>query len=114
MKGKRSIGITALAAFFILGALALLALGLLAVAGSAIIGIPFVLLGLFAFVVAYGLLKMERWGWWAAVIWICIGTVGSIIGAVLTANLGGILGIVIGISIVYYLTRPDTKKLFGV
>ncbi len=38
----------------------------------------FVPVGVFDIVVAYGLLRLRRWGWWCGIVWLCYGVLCSL------------------------------------
>jgi len=74
----------------------------------AFIGIVFVILGLIAFLIAYGLWTGKGWAWTLCLILSIIGIILSILSLP-----GGVIGLIIDILILYYLTRPHVKAFFG-
>jgi hypothetical protein len=72
------------------------------------IGIVFIILGLFAFLITYGLWTGKGWAWALSLIFSIIGIILSILSLPT-----GIIGLIIEILILYYLTRPHVKAFFG-
>jgi len=72
-------------------------------------GIFFVVYGLVALAVSYGLWVGKSWAWWIYLILMILGVVLS-----LPALPESIVGIAINAIIIYYLTRPHVKQYFGV
>ncbi|MFQ6125258.1 MAG: hypothetical protein ACE5R6_11740 [Candidatus Heimdallarchaeota archaeon] len=71
-------------------------------------GIAFIL-GLFALAVGWGLWNLRKWAYQIAMILAIIG----IIVAIVTLP-GSIISLVIDAIIIYYLTRPEIKDVFGI
>lgn len=84
------------------------ALGALGVGMGGVI----IALGIFSFVVAYGLWKGKGWAWTLTVVLSVISIVLNAI-SIATGNAGGIINIIISAVIVYYLYRPHVKTYFG-
>lgn len=74
-----------------------------------IFGAILLLLGLVSFVDGWGLWNLKKWGFQLAMILSVIG----IIWGIISLPIGIILIIIYGI-IVYYLTRPEIKDVFGI
>lgn len=77
------------------------------------------LTGLLSLVLAYGLWTWRKWGWWGTLAATVIGTalgLGALVAAGLGAAVmpGNLIGVVIGVAVIWYLTRPPLKALFGV
>jgi len=72
------------------------------------IGIVFIILGLFAFLITYGLWTGQGWAWTLSLIFSIIGIILGILSLP-----AGIIGLIIDILILYYLTRPHVKAFFG-
>jgi lysylphosphatidylglycerol synthetase-like protein (DUF2156 family) len=113
----RPLGVAILAFLQILGGLAYIALGGLAVLAAGLAGIfGFILLfagavllivGIIGLIVGFGLWNMRSWAWlWAIII--------NILGIILSlpAPAANALGIVISIIIIVYLLTPDIKSRF--
>lgn len=84
------------------------ALGALGVAMGGII----LALGIFSFVVAYGLLKGMGWAWALTIVLSVISIALNAI-SIATGNFGGVVSIIISAVILYYLYRPHVKAYFG-
>jgi hypothetical protein len=84
------------------------AIGAVGIVGGGII----IALGIFSFVVAYGLLKGKGWAWTLTVILAIISIAGNAI-SIATGNPGGIVSIIISGVIIYYVYRPYVKAYFG-
>jgi hypothetical protein len=69
-------------------------------------------LGIFSFVVAYGLLKGMGWAWTLTVVLSVISIALNAI-SIVSGNAGGIISIIISGVILYYLYRPHVKAYFG-
>ncbi len=82
--------------------------GVAAVAVGAVI----IALGIFSFVVAYGMLKGMSWAWTLTVV---LSIISIVLNAVSLAsgNFGGIVNIIISAIVLYYLYRPHVKAYFG-
>lgn len=72
------------------------------------IGIVLVIMGLIAFLIAYGLWTGQGWAWILCLIFSIIGIIIGILSLP-----GGIIGLIIDIIILYYITRPHVKAFFG-
>jgi hypothetical protein len=130
-KGNRPIGITLLAVLEILGAIVLLGLGAMFTFGGGaiaaatgtlssvvgpvigVVGIVFLVLGIAELVVAYGFLKGMAWSWWIEVVLTALGLIIMVFSLV-RGNVSSIISIIIGALVLYYMTRPEAKKWFGV
>lgn len=122
-KGNRPIGISALAILEILGGVLAIIAGLF-VAGLAnsipglsglgsILGIVFIISGLFAFAVGYGFWTGAKWSWWLAIIIYALGTISSLAGIVV-GSVFSVIGLIIEAILLYYITRPGVKSWFNV
>jgi len=81
-----------------------------AIAG--LMGLVFLIFGIIAFVLAYGLFTGRGWAWLWSLIFAVIGIILALFEAM--SSLGsGILPIIIYLVIIYYLTRPHVKAFFG-
>ncbi|MEM0011094.1 MAG: hypothetical protein QXP86_06605 [Nitrososphaerota archaeon] len=125
MQKERPFGVTVLAILEIIGGLILIGTGAFIGAAGMMagmvpyvgwafgpaflaLGVVIILIGLFSFVIAYGLWTGKGWAWTLALV---LSIIGIIVGIF---NLpGGIIGIIINVIIIYYLTRPHVKAFFG-
>lgn len=83
------------------------------VGGAAVaVGAVIIALGIFSFVVAYGMLKGMSWAWTLTVV---LSVISIVLNAVSLAsgNFGGIVNIIISGIVLYYLYRPHVKAYFG-
>jgi hypothetical protein len=80
--------------------------------GFLAIGGILIAIGIFSFVVAYGLLKGKPWAWTLTVILSIISIVLNAI-SIATGNIASIVSIIISGIILYYLYRPHVKAYFG-
>ena len=81
-----------------------------AVAG--LMGLVFVIFGIIAFVLAYGLFFGKGWAWFWSLVFAVICVILALFEIV--SSLGsGILPIIIYLLIIYYLTRHHVKVFFG-
>ena len=81
-----------------------------AIAG--LMSLVFLIFGIIAFVLAYGLFTGRGWAWLWSLIFAVIGIILALFEAM--SSLGsGILPIIIYLVIIYYLTRPHVKAFFG-
>ena len=117
----RPTGVTILAVLEALGGL----VWLLAGAGMMMVGLPmflgaiaglmsvvFLIFGIIAFVLAYGLFTGKGWAWLWSLVFAVIGVVLALFEAM--SRLGsGILLIIIYLVMIYYLTRHHVKVFFG-
>lgn len=71
-------------------------------------GIIFIIIGLIAFLIAYGLSAGRGWAWTLCLIFSIIGTIIGILSLPL-----GIISLIINILILYYLTKQQVKAFFG-
>jgi hypothetical protein len=69
-------------------------------------------LGIFSFIVAFGLLKGAGWSWTLTVVLSIISIVLNAVSLV-SGNFGGIVSIIISAVVLYYLYRPHVKAYFG-
>jgi hypothetical protein len=79
---------------------------------AGLMSLVFLIFGILAFVLAYGLFTGKSWAW----LWSLVFAVFGIILALFEAmgSLGsGILPIIIYLIIIYYITRPHVKAFFG-
>ena len=138
MAKQRPTGITLLAvAFIILGALSfiwsLLIFGVGAVAGltGSIIGAENVaslgganvfggMVGMASavlnFIVAFGLLTLKPWAWLLALIGVGLNVVSGVLGIFeggFFALCCGLLGLLVPGAILFYLLRPEIRRVFG-
>lgn len=130
----RPLGVTILAILEVLGGLVFLGIGaLMLIAASlvtaATVSVPYfpfafpaailaavllvygavlAILGIFAFVIAYGLWTGKGWAWTLAII---LAIIAIIMGLISLPS--GIVTILINVIIIYYLTRPHVKEFFG-
>lgn len=88
------------------------AIGMLAGGAAVAMGAVIIALGIFSFVVAYGMLKSMSWAWTLTVV---LSVISIALNAVSLAsgNFGGIVNIVISAIVLYYLYRPHVKAYFG-
>lgn len=88
------------------------AIGMLAGGAAVAMGAVIIALGIFSFVVAYGMLKGMSWAWTLTVV---LSVISIALNAVSLAsgNFGGIVNIVISAIVLYYLYRPHVKAYFG-
>jgi hypothetical protein len=80
--------------------------GILAGIFSAIGGV-LIILGLLAFLIAYGLWTGQGWAWTLSLIFSIIGIILGILSLP-----AGVISLIIDILIIYYLTRPHVKAFF--
>jgi hypothetical protein len=80
--------------------------------GFLAIGGILIAIGIFSFVVAYGLLKGKAWAWTLTVVLSIISIVLNAISVAL-GNIASIVSIIISGIILYYLYRPHVKAYFG-
>ena len=138
MAKQRPTGITLLAiAFIILGVLSfvwsLLVFGVGAVTGltGSIIGAENVaslggsnvfggMVGMAAavldFIIAFGLLRLKPWAWLLALIGVGLNFISGIVGIFqggFFALCCGLLGLLVPGAILFYLLRPEIRRLFG-
>ena len=83
-------------------------IGMFAMAMSVI----FIVMGIVAFIIAYGLWNGRGWAWWLALIFAVISLLIDL-GSMVAGNFSGIIGLIIALIIIYYLTRPHVKEFFG-
>lgn len=79
------------------------------------IGWALVLLGLLAWVYAYGLFKLKPWAWWVTLVPQVLSMVGTLFAAA-TGQAGSpqlLFSLILPLGIVYYLFRPEVKQAFG-
>lgn len=81
-------------------------------AAAGLMGPVFLVFGVIALVLAYGLFTCRRWAWLWSLIFAVIGIVLALLEAM--ASLGSaILPIIIYLITIYYLTRPHVKASFA-
>jgi hypothetical protein len=79
---------------------------------TGLMGIVFLIFGLVALVLAYGLFTGRSWAWLWTLIFAVIGILLGLLGAV--GSLGSVIvPIIIYLIIIYYLTRPHVKAFFA-
>lgn len=87
-------------------------------AGIASIGSSFTLgIGLFIFVLVYGMIKRKGWALFLSIAFMCFGIVASILNIFYTTafqlpSTFGILGVILFSAAIYYLTRPHVRAAF--
>lgn len=69
-------------------------------------------LGIFSFIVAFGLWTGKSWAWTLTVVLSVISIALNAI-SLASANFGGVVSIIISAVILYYLYRPHVKVYFG-
>lgn len=74
-------------------------------------------LGLFTFLLIYGLAKRRSWALLATIAFMCFGIVSAIIDIIYTRAFEipstiGIAGLILFSAALYYLTRPHVRKVF--
>ncbi|TFF92151.1 hypothetical protein EU545_01850 [Candidatus Thorarchaeota archaeon] len=70
-----------------------------------ILGLPMLLVGLFLFFIAWGLLTMQSWAWtWALIM--------NIIGLLIALVNRNFIGVILSLVIVLYLNQPEIKGRF--
>lgn len=77
-----------------------------------VIGSILIAIGIAYLVVSYGLMKGRGWAWSVTIIISYIGIVFSIV-AIVSGNFASIPQLIIGIIIVFFLYRPQSKAFFG-
>jgi len=84
------------------------------VAGALGVGIGgiAIALGIFSFIVAYGLWTGKGWAWTLTVVLQIISIVMNAV-SIVSGNPGGIISIIISGIILYYVYRPHVKAYFG-
>lgn len=134
MAKSRPTGITVLSILYILGGILLLIGGIasaalpgllssstaLSGAGAAtlkniasLLGITFIIVGIISFVIAYGLWKGAKWGWWLTVVLTGLGVIFAIVSLV-SGAIFSIISLIIEGVILYYMFQKDTKAYFNV
>jgi len=81
-----------------------------AIAGLMSVG--FVIFGIIAFVLAYGLFSGKGWAWLWSLVFAVIGVILALFEA-MSSLATGVLPIIIYLVIIYYLTRHHVKIFFG-
>jgi len=105
----RPLGVTIICILSWIGAIALIAIGALAVIGGFflpllfIVGAVFLIIGIVMFLVTFALWQLKMWAWWLIVILNIISIVSGIGSAVATADFSPIIGIILPVIIVIYL-----------
>lgn len=112
------------AAFLVGGGAAILALAGLSVT-TLLLGGVHIILGLIALTAAYGLWAAKRWAWRFALVLNIVSILWSavqeytILTAISDARItagsfyGTIVFTLVGLAIIYYLSRPNVKALYG-
>jgi len=106
---ERPLGVTILCILSWIGAIALMAMGALAVLGGFwipilfIVGAVMLIMGIVMFLVTFALWQLKMWAWWLIVILNVISIVTGIGGAVVAGDISPIFGIILPIIIVIYL-----------
>ncbi len=116
---QRPFGVTLLAILYIVDALMIFATAAFI---SALAVLPFIggiilicaviiaLFGVFALLIAIGLLKLQKWARTTAIIFAILGI---ILGLLSIMNGTGIITLIINIIALYYLEKPEVKAAFG-
>jgi hypothetical protein len=105
----RPLGVTIICILNWIGAIALIAIGVVAVIGGFflpflfIIGAIFLVIGIISFFVTFALWNLKMWAWWLVVILNFISIISGIGGAVAAGDFSPIFGIIIPVIIVVYL-----------
>ncbi len=87
-------------------------------AGIASVGSSFTLgIGLFTFVLVYGLVKREGWALLLSIAFMSFGIIASIMNILYTRafeipSTFGIAGLILFSAAIYYLTRPHVRAVF--
>jgi hypothetical protein len=81
-----------------------------AIAG--LMGFVFLIFGIIAFVLAYGLFTGKGWAWLWSLVFAVIGIILALFEAMVSLG-SGMLPIIIYLVIIYYLTRSHVKTFFG-
>ena len=82
------------------------------------VGASFTLaIGIFIFVVIYGMAKRKSWSLFLSIIFMCFGIVASILNIIYTGffelpQTFGIIGVIFFSAGIYYLTRPRVRAEF--
>lgn len=105
---ERPTGVQILAVLEILGGVIGIVVGLSV--GSSF-GMGTLLIGLVNFVIGWGLWELKKWAYQVALILAILGFIGALI---LSIILIGIPLLIIQAIILYYLTRPVIKDVFGI
>ena len=67
-------------------------------------------------IIAYGLFNLKRWAWALALVGLAITVVTGVLGLSgggFFAICCGILGLLVPAGVLYYLLRPDVRRVFG-
>ncbi|HEX6067492.1 MAG TPA: hypothetical protein VFZ05_01715 [Nitrososphaera sp.] len=139
MQGSRPTGVTIIAILNIIGGIIMLIAGVALIAIGSLLpdvfeegmsaeleGVPLgaagavgialggviIALGIFSFIVAYGLWKGLGWAWTLTIV---LSVISIALNAVSLAsgNFGGIINVIISVVVLYYLYRPHVKAYFG-
>ena len=105
---ERPTGVQILAVLEILGGVLGIIAGLSAGSGF---GMGTLLIGLVNFAIGWGLWELKKWAYQVALILAILGFIGALI---LSLILIGIPLLIIYAVILYYLTRPEIKDIFGI
>ncbi len=115
--GNRPLGITILALLDFIGAVLTLITAIAAptiltaysssiLSGfGAVVMVVGIIVAVIGIVIGYGLWKGMKWAWWLEVIFSALSII-----SILTLN---IIGFIVGIIVLYYMTRKNTKAYFG-
>lgn len=68
MEKDKPIGVIIIAVLILISSILLLVIGIYALMVFFILGLIWIVFGLIGFFISYGLLKMEDWAWWAAIL----------------------------------------------
>ena len=89
------------------------------IAGIASVGASFALaMGIFVFVVIYGMAKRKGWGLFLSIAFMSFGIIASIFNIIYSTRFElpstfGILGVMLFSVAIYYLTRQHVRAAFG-
>lgn len=104
---ERPTGVTVVAVLKIIGGIMSSLLVDLGALGPVLGGIALIM-GIFSFVLAYGLLKGRSWAWTVTFIFTAIGILVGLVSLPF-----GLIDLTINVMIIYYLTRAHIKEFFG-
>ncbi|MGH9934010.1 MAG: hypothetical protein ACRD3Z_02715 [Nitrososphaerales archaeon] len=88
------------------------------IADIASVGASFSLaIGIFVFIVIYGMAKRKSWSLLFSIVFMCFGIVASILNIIYTGffelpQTFGIVGVILFSAAIYYLTRPRVRAEF--
>lgn len=78
-----------------------------------VLGVVFLVAGLVALLVGWGLWTGKGWAWWIVVVLEVLGVVSSLAGLAM-GDPSSLLGLLIAALILYYFFKPHVKDFFGV